>query len=230
MRNFPRNHDHGTRYSGRPSASFRRIKRSISVRARRTGGERLPSAPAGGFASVRTILVPLELDDRSSGLLLKAASFARQLGAQLVLLHVYRARSYAPRYITARQFDEGQAAQRRIAEEQTRAFLDTCGHLPEIRSARVVVEPGFITDKIQPIADAIEADLIILTSHSHTGIQRMGSKAACIARHAHQPVLVVPDCLVRGAKVSGMDRESRWTKFWGHIKRFLLSASMFRTY
>jgi nucleotide-binding universal stress UspA family protein len=88
-------------------------------------------------------------------------------------------------------------------EAETRAYLNTIAAAPELAGLTVqtVVEIGSPAEGIPAQAQREGADLIVMTSHSRTGIVRfaLGSVAQTVAREAQMPVLIIradhPDAL-----------------------------------
>lgn len=150
--------------------------------------------PAPLLRSVRTILVPLDVDNRAAELLLAAASFARQLEASLVLLHVYELKNHAPIGTSPLHMQIWLGAMQKMAVKQMAKFLTRFEDDPTIRNARTMVVSGFIEEEVARAAEGVRADLILISSHAHTGLKRffLGSKAELIMRHGGCPVLIVP--------------------------------------
>ncbi len=74
------------------------------------------------------------------------------------------------------------------------AYLESIRDNSGDPSWELEVRPGEPHRTIVEVADEINADLIIMASHTRTGLSRilMGSVAEDVLRHAHRPVLVVP--------------------------------------
>lgn len=144
---------------------------------------------------LHTVLVPLDCSERSQPLLLGAASVARRLGADLVLLHVYESTHYAPAHTTPEQLREWEAAVHASAEarlrETVREFGTTDRH---VGNARLLTTEGCPERVICEAAEEIGADLILVATHGRCGFEHLffGSKAEWIVRHAPCPVLVIP--------------------------------------
>jgi universal stress protein A len=137
---------------------------------------------------LESILVPLDLSDLSLASLRYAVPLARQFGARITLLHVVE----PPPPVAALPFSltvearDPHWARRRL--EEIRA-LEVSGEI----DARTVVRHGCVFDQILSVARDERVDLIVTTTHGHTGLKHllMGSTAECIVHGAPCAVLVV---------------------------------------
>lgn len=143
---------------------------------------------------INTLLVPLDCDLRSAALLLKSAALAEQLGAELVLLHVYEFREYASACTTPQQFLEWKDGLHREAEAEFAKFIAGYEINSRIQSARREVRAGYLEDEIAGAVHRLKVDLVVVTSHGYTGFKRLflGSKADRIMKRAGCPVMVIP--------------------------------------
>ena len=151
--------------------------------------------PKNFAKTIRRILVPLALDHRSERQLTEAADLADKFGAELFLLYCYPQKNYSARYTTAEQFDHWNTALKKNAEKALNQFKSRFDHIPTIKNAQVLVHHGFLEVAIEKIVAEVQPDIIFITSHANCGMKRLflGSKAEAIVRHAHSPVLIVPD-------------------------------------
>ena len=154
-----------------------------------------PPTPKNFAKTIQRILVPLALDHRSERQLTEAADLADKFGAELILLYCYPHKNYSARYTTAEQFDHWNTALKKNAEKALNQFKSRFDHIPIIKNAEVLVHHGFLEVAIEKIVAEVQPDIIFITSHANSGIKRLflGSKAEAIVRHAHSPVLIVPD-------------------------------------
>lgn len=137
----------------------------------------------------RRMLVPLDFSLASLRALQEAVALARQCGAQLLLLNVVEPTPYStglegalltmPGTVAARHARELPRVAKRFVPKSVRAT----SLVAQGRAASVIVET----------AEEKGIDLIVLTTHGHTGLDRllMGSTAEQVVRHAKCPVLVV---------------------------------------
>lgn len=139
---------------------------------------------------VRRILVPTDFSSCASKAIAYAIPFARQFAARLTLLHVvptdYAFNEFgAVDYITlneeARRSDEA-----RLAELIKKEVPGDVATEASVRIGRPVSE-------IVDAARELEADLLIMSTHGHTGLKHvfLGSVTELVVRHAPCPVLVV---------------------------------------
>jgi nucleotide-binding universal stress UspA family protein len=139
---------------------------------------------------LKSILVPMDFSACSKKALHYALPFARQFGASLTLLYVAHIPyvgaevggiDYA--LIETQLRTGGMKEIERIAGEEVGAEIPT----------RAIVRVGLPHHEIAKAAKEIDADLIILSTHGHTGLKHvfLGSTAEKVVRHAPCPVLVV---------------------------------------
>lgn len=145
------------------------------------------AAPA--FA-LKRILVPMDFSVCAKKALAYALPFARQFGAEITLLHVVQVNYYAGDFgsvdVSILENEMRSAAERSLADLAANDLPPelTCTHL--VRTGRVVTE-------IVNVAKESNADIIILSTHGHTGLKHvlLGSVAENVVRHAPCPVLIV---------------------------------------
>lgn len=138
----------------------------------------------------RRILVPIDFSKTSLRALEVGVPLARDHGAKLFLLSVIEPDPYAtgtegvilaiPDTTLA---EEAKANLSRIAER----FIS-----PSVK-VTMLMKRGRAFDVITRLAKERDIDLIVLTTHGHTGMERvlLGSTAERVVRHAHCPVYVV---------------------------------------
>jgi len=133
---------------------------------------------------LKNILVPLDFSRMSLKSLEYAVPLAKQFGAKLILLHVLRAPAYWKDAPYLADLDREQLA---VIEKQ----LDDM--IPAGLPVETAVRQSFVFEGILEVAREIDADLIITTTHGHTGLKHLfkGSTAENVVRRANCPVLVV---------------------------------------
>lgn len=153
-----------------------------------------PGARGKGLALVRLkrIVVATDLSEFSVSALPYAAAFARQFDAEIILVHVVEPRFPPP---------EVGALPPQVVEQDESALAE--GYLQRLRQevldgdlqVRPLVRNGVPFQEITRLASSLDADLIILPTHGHTGLKHvlLGSTAERVVRHADCPVLVVRD-------------------------------------
>lgn len=150
----------------------------------------LPEPTAAG-----TILVPVDLSERSRGLVRQAATLARRMSVDLVLLHVHDRYEYASACISCDRFRQTNEDIGKLALMNLRKFQAGFPDETKVLSARLVVAAGYLEEAVATAARSVGAGLIAVTSHHRQGLKRLflGSQAELIARHANCPVLIMPD-------------------------------------
>jgi nucleotide-binding universal stress UspA family protein len=134
-----------------------------------------------------TLLVPLDQSAFAETALIPAASIARALGARLdlVLVHVQ------PRMANLRgtEWSDGQR------DMEARYLEQVAGRLAaqDVTNCTQAVLTGDVEDAIIERAHAINANLIIMTSHGATGFSRarLGSVAYSLVHESELPVLIL---------------------------------------
>jgi nucleotide-binding universal stress UspA family protein len=140
---------------------------------------------------IKKILVPIDFSAISKGALPWASFLAAQFKAELVLVHVEE--KFPVDYLLSREL-----MSRTMAPliKQAGADLERlAGGLRKTTGANIsaVVRDGKPFQEICHAAEAQGADLIVLTTHGHTGLKHvwLGSTAERVVRDAQCPVLVV---------------------------------------
>ncbi|TVM14857.1 universal stress protein [Oceanidesulfovibrio indonesiensis] len=141
---------------------------------------------------IKTILLPIDLSPAAPHVAARALYLAEALDARIIPLYV--APSYERYHIL--QVDEietnrfaqsvTEGAQRTMAE-----FVDAHLKSDRVEPGRVV--GGYPAETILDIAWQEKADLIVMGTHGHTGIQRLllGSVAEKVVRSSPVPVFTV---------------------------------------
>ena len=142
--------------------------------------------------AVRKILFPTDFSEPSEAAWTFALSFAKEFGAEVVLLHVVPEpprlaeayeMGYTPERFIKAATDE---ANRLMADMQAKAGDWKVTLLPRIRQ-------GVEFREIIAAAREEEADLIVMGTHGRRGFARatLGSDAEYVAQRASAPVLLV---------------------------------------
>ncbi len=152
--------------------------------------------------NIQKILVPVDFSVCSALVVRQAAGLAKQLGAQLVILHVAELPpGISPN--THLQIDgEDQTAAAYLSAD-TLARLKPLGEMARTEGveAKLEIRFGPVVTTILAATDATQADLVVIGTHGRTGFARMmlGSIAEGVAHKAHVPVMLVrretrPEC------------------------------------
>ena len=142
----------------------------------------------------RRILVPIDFSKTSLRALDVAVPLARNPGARLFLLSVIEPVTFdAAMESVAMAVPD--AAIAKEAKERLPKIAKRC--IPAAVPVRMLVAWGRAFDAITRVAKEKKMDLIVLTTHGRTGLDRflMGSTAERVVRHAHCPVFVVRTAL-----------------------------------
>ncbi len=143
------------------------------------------------------ILVPLDGSGWAQRAIPHASDIARSAGSELILLNVFTppARQYIDQLTLAGQEDQVQNSR-----EQMKQYL--IGIRSELRNENISVRTHLIEgagDAARLICDFVDSegiDLIVMSSHGHTGIARLifGSVARDVMECVQVPVLLIkPD-------------------------------------
>lgn len=139
------------------------------------------------------ILVPLDGSTRAERAIPFAARLAQASGGSLIFARVIQKSSGFWASVAERTTLAQQVLVMDIAEAER--YLAGVAASPELEGipTKRVVQPGPVVPTILEVANASQADLIVLCSHGYTGVKRriMGSAAEQITREATVPVLVL---------------------------------------
>lgn len=137
------------------------------------------------MSSIRTILYPTDFSDTAEQTYPFACSLARDLGASLVVLHVYPP-----------PIDRSEV----VARRQPDGYEEDLWRLLKLYEAPGVaegvthrLEEGEAAEEILRVARETNCDLIVVGTHGRTGLGRllMGSVAEKVLRNASCPVLTL---------------------------------------
>lgn len=167
----------------RSRKTSRRPARTVARRA----GRSIRSA-----INLNRILVPIDFSDHAKRALKYAIPFAEQFAAAIDLIYVVEPTMYPA------DFSFGQVGFPNVEDELRKRGADELDELigKEIAGrvpARKVIRTGKPFYEIDQYADEAGIDLIIISTHGHTGVDHIlfGSTAEKVVRHAPCPVLVV---------------------------------------
>ena len=139
---------------------------------------------------LRKILVPIDFSDCSKKALQYAIPFARQFNASIVLLHVIQINFVGGEFGSI-DFPLLENELQASRSKQLEAFARD-----EIRRqvpTETLLRVGQPVNEIVLAAKKLEIDLIILSTHGHTGLKHvfLGSTSENVVRYAPCPVLTV---------------------------------------
>jgi nucleotide-binding universal stress UspA family protein len=141
---------------------------------------------------IKKILAPTDYSDLSCVGLRYAFETARELGAELIVLHVV---SMSDGWFS--KHEELSPVRNLVAEQKE--FLDKFLRTKFAESMNLVevrqrVELGIAYSNIAEMAEREAVDLIVLSTHGRTGFDHilLGSVTEKVIAHAHCPVLAIP--------------------------------------
>ncbi len=141
---------------------------------------------------IKTILVPIDFSDYSKAALNYAIDFAIHFKADLHLVYVIEPAIYPA------DFSMGQIAYPKVDEDMSeRAKTELTDLAKEVigESLRwnIIIKMGKPFYEINSTASEVDADLIIIATHGHTGMEHLlfGSTAEKVVRKAPCPVLTL---------------------------------------
>jgi nucleotide-binding universal stress UspA family protein len=139
----------------------------------------------------KKILVPLDGSTLAEAALPHAEAIAKSEGAEIILLRIPMMPAtefFAREPSIAIKIQEDEEAN---AKEYLNTKLDELKkeHIP----ASIIMLEGSVPDTILAIAEETGADMIAMSTHGRTGVQRwlMGSVADRVVHHAHIPVMLI---------------------------------------
>jgi nucleotide-binding universal stress UspA family protein len=149
------------------------------------------------MATYRTIVVPFDFSPHASRALERAHDLARQLGADVHLLHVVEPPSAVYGYpgFTPVPPSPMLLDMREVKQGAIEALRDLAARLDPLpgKLACHVIEGAQVAEAICGFAEANAADLLVMGTHGRTGLSRvfLGSVAERTLRGAPCPVLMV---------------------------------------
>lgn len=142
-------------------------------------------------AEVKRVLTPVDLSEFSRPLLRAARDLTASFNASLDLLHVVEPLPFPVPLVGAVTIHDLIPDPTKQAKRQLDRLVKTSGGLPVSISTHVAEGHAAIT--IVEEAEKNDADLIVMSSHGRTGLERvmLGSVTARVVRRASCPVCVV---------------------------------------
>lgn len=144
----------------------------------------LADATAPPAFNLKKILVAVDFSELARKAVHYGVAFAKQFGAQPILLHVIEPYPLVP------EMDPVESESIREAKQDLdKLRVEICQTIP----CQTVLRTGEPQLEIISAANELEADLIILGTHGRSGLARvlLGGTAEKVVRHAGCPVLVV---------------------------------------
>ncbi len=141
---------------------------------------------------IKNILVPIDFSDYSKNALRYAVQFAKNFQAKMYLIYVVEPMIYPA------DFSMGQVAIPSMdadlhnrAEEELKNLANN--FVDSSQELETLIKTGKPFVEINETAKEIDADLIIMATHGHTGVEHLlfGSTAEKVVRKAPCPVLTL---------------------------------------
>ena len=140
--------------------------------------------------TVEKIVVPVDFTENTGKLVAYACYMAERLAATIHFVHVVTA--YPGDIMIGAPFAEEFQDKVYFAAEERMSNLvhDTKEKCPDCSGQTVTGEP---VEKIVGLAEALDADLIIISTHGAKGLEKilLGSVAERVLKRAHCPVLIM---------------------------------------
>ncbi|MBO7173420.1 MAG: universal stress protein [Burkholderiaceae bacterium] len=140
----------------------------------------------------KKILVPIDGSELSYMAVAGAASFAKPLGAEVVVMTVIEPYSYTNlseyRPESIDQYDSRVKDQARERLEKARTYFDRMG-VPTVECSKKSFSPS---EAIIDLCDELGCDLIFMASHGRKGLAAvlLGSETQKVLTHSKVPVMV----------------------------------------
>lgn len=142
---------------------------------------------------MKTILVPVDFSRVTAAVIRAAVSLVKQVGGELVLLHVVQPPVVVDVYALGQEMlAEASAASERITTRRLRQLVQRC-HRMGVK-VRAVQQSGSPVREIIATTKRLRAEYLVIGSHGHGAAYDLivGSTTTGVLRKAPCPVLVVP--------------------------------------
>jgi nucleotide-binding universal stress UspA family protein len=151
---------------------------------------------------MKKVLIALDYDPTAQKVAEEGFSFAKAMGAQVILLHVladtvyYSSPEYSPIMGFAGYMDTSQFQLDSIdgLKKASLHFLEKSKHHLGDETIQTLVKEGDIGDSILKTAKEMHADIIVVGSHSRKWLENivMGSVAEKVLHHTTKPLFIIP--------------------------------------
>ena len=150
---------------------------------------------------MKKVLIALDNHSNYNLISSKGSELARALGASIALLHVFpdtittSPDAFSGLYPTLGTMDFEQEL--KLAEqldEESKKFLNQVKLEINDEKAEIYTAEGDVADAILETAANCKADIIVMGSHSRSGIDKilMGNVAKNVVQHSHLPLFIIP--------------------------------------
>jgi len=141
---------------------------------------------------IKKVLIALDYDETSQKVAETGFSLAQTMNAETILLHVI---SENPAYYSSNMYMlEWNMDIMSDLKSSTREFLDKTKKQLGNETIKTVVKEGIIADTILETAKKLNADIIVMGSHSRKWLENiiLGSSAETVLKKTTLPLFVVP--------------------------------------
>lgn len=150
----------------------------------------------------KRVLIALDYDHTAQKVAELGYEMAKTMNAEVVLLHVmsdyiyYSSAGYSPIMGFVGYMDIGPLQMDRldILKEVSAEFLDSVKQHLGDKTLKAIIEEGDFADSILRAADEIQADIIIMGSHSRQWLENIliGSVTEKVLKHSTVPLVIIP--------------------------------------
>jgi nucleotide-binding universal stress UspA family protein len=152
---------------------------------------------------MKKVLIALDYNPSAQKIAETGYALAKSMEAEVVLLHVtadpayYAAYEYSPIMGFDSNFISPQTLPPDTIEEIKKGageFLNRSKEHLGDEGIQIIIKEGEVGDSILQTAAAIQADIIVLGSHSRRGLDKilMGSVAEKVLHHSTVPLFIIP--------------------------------------
>ena len=141
---------------------------------------------------VKRVLIALDYDETAEKVALQGFAMAKAMNAEVILLHVISEQpAYYSAYTYTREWQVDIISDLRVAIQK---FLDKAKRQLGDESIRTEIEFGDIAYVILGTAKDLNADIIVMGSHSRKWLENiiLGSQAADVLKKTTIPLYIIP--------------------------------------
>jgi len=141
---------------------------------------------------VKRVLIALDYDETAEKVALQGFAMAKAMNAEVILLHVISEQpAYYSSYTYTREWQVDIISDLRVAIQK---FLDKAKKQLGDESIRTEIEFGDIAYVILGTAKDLNADIIVMGSHSRKWLENiiLGSQAADVLKKTAIPLYIIP--------------------------------------
>ena len=150
---------------------------------------------------MKRILIALDNHENYHLISNKGYELAAALMADVALLHVYpdpykmNVDAFSPLYpsLSSESLDNEVSISEKLKAESEQ-FLNKVKSGYEDETTQILTAQGDVADEILDAANSFKADIIVIGTHSRSGIEKLllGNVAQKVLKHSHKPLFIVP--------------------------------------